>query len=271
MRYFFNNRNAKGAPQLSRGFTLVELLVVIGIIALLISILLPALNRARSQAKSVQCLSNMRQLGIAFQMYTLQNKGHSLWYENPQTGAAMPEHWMAVLQEHHSFADEVRFCPEAIERTNVFWGDVAHAWGEVPGWEYLQGEAGSYGMNLWLARAASDGRGGGTANHPTTAAPPEGFIRVSSAKGSAEIPLFGDAMWFGAWPKHTDPPPANLRGSPPPPEENQMGRFCIARHRRTINITFLDGHAENVPLERLWQLKWNAVFQPREDITLPRE
>ena len=78
-------RNVRG------GFTLVELLVVIGIIALLISILLPSLNQAREQARQTQCLSNLRQLGLAFVMYANDHQGN-LPVRNTSAGAGW-KHW----------------------------------------------------------------------------------------------------------------------------------------------------------------------------------
>lgn len=78
------------------GFTLVELLVVIGIIAILISILLPALGRVRDQANRTACMSNLRQVMIGFMMYAQQNKDkcpYGARLDNPG-GVDLPADWV---------------------------------------------------------------------------------------------------------------------------------------------------------------------------------
>src|SRR3989440_11883639 len=79
------NKSPKNGPSRC-GFTLVELLVVIGIIAVLIGILLPALARARFQANLTACASNQRQLGAALLMYANENRGLLPRFDLPAGG-----------------------------------------------------------------------------------------------------------------------------------------------------------------------------------------
>lgn len=113
----------------ARGFTLVELLVVIAIIAVLMSILLPAVNSARESSRMAKCLSNLRQIGTASACYSAENKGYLLPADvadpslaGEPNGRSWSDTWATILAG-------LRYvnCPDAADAVNPPAGDSVFA------------------------------------------------------------------------------------------------------------------------------------------------
>jgi prepilin-type N-terminal cleavage/methylation domain-containing protein/prepilin-type processing-associated H-X9-DG protein len=251
------------------GFTLVELLVVIGIIAVLIGILLPALNKARATARTAQCLSNIRQMGVGFLGYCqFECKGKSFRdADNDPTEV----HWMWRISGYVQNLELVSICPETPVLGSFLISPPPNNWyaGSVNGYWQLEDRHCSYALNEWLLRITD-------ASDPIIrdlhAGVPEDYWKLPYVKESNLIPIFADGGWCGAWPADTDDPknfvPANdltcQNGGLFGPN---MQRVYMKRHGKAVNVVFLDNHAETVPLGGLWQLKWSKKFKPRNVAT----
>ena len=108
------NRNRYAS---ARGFTLVELLVVIGIIALLIAILMPALSKANRNAKAVACKSNLKQTYTFLLMYSMDNRG-LMFPVGWGAGKPKEERWPVHVFKPARWDPPAMLCPSDIEPTN---------------------------------------------------------------------------------------------------------------------------------------------------------
>jgi prepilin-type processing-associated H-X9-DG protein len=258
----------RSGPHKSLAFTLPELLIVIGIIAFLIGILLPVLSSVRNAARDTACLANVHDLGRSYQMYLNGNRGKSFVSGNDATALAWYEH----LQPYTGDLARMLLCPNATEPGNMI-GSASKAWGPIrtydvpaPQWTIRGTYVGSYGFNAWLWRIP-----------PGQSLPDDMQTRFFDlpAQHADAIPILADCIEHEGRPQDTDTVPTNLEQPLPTSESHipgpsgAMACFCIDRHRRAVNIVFLDGHAARIPLADLWRLQWNRNFTPRQ-VTIPQ-
>lgn len=228
-----------------KAFTLIELLVVISIIALLMAVLLPSLQRAREQAKAVACMSNQKQWGIYFSLYTQDNNGRF----HPGWNVAADKHWswLIVLEPYYWDNPDLASCPAATKPRREGGTDPFGAWTlERDG----KDQVGSYGINLWVTNPPQ-GREGGQ--------PGAWYWRSGDVKNPSRIPLLVDNHWWDFRPHHTDQPP-EYEGQLDGWSTNAMKYACQNRHNGKVNAVFLDFTVRSVLLKHLWRLKWHREY-----------
>jgi len=229
-----------------KGFTLIELLVVIAIIALLLSILMPAIQRVKKQAQAVACLTRLRQWGLIFSMYINDNNGY---FETRPFGTQYEKMWPDLLRPYYK--DPMMRCCPAANNPNTTWGPFGtwgwkgtaadKDWGWGGSWVPREGLFGSYAESRYVLNNASSDA--------------SIYWRRPDVKNANTVPVFLDCMYVAINPESTNAPP-QYDGE----RTNQMQFSCINRHVGYVNGLFMDWSPRKIGLKELWALKWHRQY-----------
>ena len=251
------------------GFTLIELLVVIAIIALLMAILLPALHRARNQARAVVCQTNLKQWGTTLALYAENNNGRlppddrsGVWMlRGPQLNEGDPN---VPLIKHNLTTKGISLCPMAVKASDgrsseIFSSDdyniICNIGSSFKAWEIISPEPkffGSYGFNNAMFY--------GFQRHRSFVDRELG-VNIFTMKDISSFPvLLGCGAPIGTI---SDKNNARL----PPSEDATGNSFCVNRHDGFTNGLFLDFSVKKIGLKQLWTLKWREDFDRKNCMT----
>ena len=221
------------------GFTLIELLVVIGIISVLIAVLLPALQSARRAAGDVQCLSQMRQVGLGLLAYTAENKGAFPPGDADIDNAYEDDNWISMMFKFVGSNRKIFRCPQygmtyditAVERTYMINAS------EKPWYE------GGENYPRWglLTRKVTQ------IKSPSEKA----MLFDIHWSGVPALPLFKQdtVYWREAYDQLFTLRDANCHKAP----HSVKGRY-------TTNVVFVDGHAAPVEYDRAGRLPYKIFY-----------
>lgn len=199
-----------------RGFTLIELLVVIAIIAIIAALLLPALASAKAKARQIQCLGQMRQIGLATRLYADENGG--LFPRSRHSAAASRQQpWERAIAPYIGGPDTSNST-----FTNLA-ARIFHCSADKKAAPSL-----SYGLNVYFELEASDGY---RPCHQMSQVP-----RPATTVAYCEIVLADDHVMPEDWTSLTDAEEA----------------VDSTRHRQKSNFLFVDGHTQLLPLAQTY-------------------